>query len=117
MKDDMIFGPLLDLIFVIKSQNSGSEHEKGLSWVVNAPNIHGLDSNHIIENFADKYITCDNDELTPNLHEAQRYHHKKTCRNKNPVIHHFNLPWPLWKKHKFLNQYHFKIYPCWKKPV
>jgi hypothetical protein len=137
MKDDMIFGPsdqsqiiepspcgralfyisrltmsCSDFFFVIKFQNHGSEHDQGLLWVANAPNPHGLDSNQIIEFFVDKYITCDNDELTPNFHEAQRHHHKKNCRKKNQVICHFNLPWPLWKKHKFLNQYNFKIYPC-----
>jgi len=81
MKDDF-FGPLLDFFFVIKFQNHGSERDQGLLWVANAPNLHGLDSNKIMEFFADKYITCDNDKLTPNFHEAQRHHHTKTCRKK-----------------------------------
>jgi hypothetical protein len=111
------FWTFIGFFLCYKFQNRGSEHDQGLLWVANAPNLHGLDSNQIIDFFADKYITCDSDELTPNLHEAQRHHHKKIVEKKNQVICHFNLPWPLWKKHKFLNQYHFKIYPCWKKPV
>jgi len=54
MKDDMIWGTLLDFFFVIKFQNHGGEHDQGLLWVANAP--------------------------TP--HEAQRHRHKRTCRKK-----------------------------------
>jgi hypothetical protein len=98
MKDDMIFGPLLDVFFVIKFQNHGSEHDQGLLWVANAPNLHGLDCNKIIEIFVDKYITCDSDYLTTNLHEAQRHHHKKTCRKKNQVYSSFQSSMALMEK-------------------
>jgi hypothetical protein len=43
MKDDMIFGPLLDYFFTTKFQDCGSEYNHGLSWVANAP-TYGLDS-------------------------------------------------------------------------
>jgi len=85
----------LDLYWIFsvtEFQNRGSEYDHGLLWVANAP-TYGLDFNKIIENFVDKYITCDNEKLTPNFCEAQQYHHKKTCRKKNQVICHFNFPW------------------------
>jgi hypothetical protein len=85
MKEDTIFGPLLDFFFVIIFQNHGSKHDHGLLWVVNA-STYVFDFNKIIENFVDKYIICDSDKLTPKLCEFQRYHHKKTCRKKNQVI-------------------------------
>jgi hypothetical protein len=85
MKDDMIFGPLLDFFFVTEFQNRGSEYNHGLLWVANAP-TYGLDSNKKIENFVDKYIPCDSGKLTPNFYEAQRHHHKKTCRKKNKLF-------------------------------
>jgi hypothetical protein len=48
MKDNTIFGPFLDFVFVIKFQNRGSERDQRLLWVANAPNLHGLDSNQMI---------------------------------------------------------------------
>jgi hypothetical protein len=85
MKYNFIFGHLLDFFFVIKFQSCGNQCDHGLSWVANA-SIYGLDSNNAIENFIDKYILCDNNKLTSNLHEAQTHHHKKTCRKKNQTI-------------------------------
>jgi hypothetical protein len=58
IKNDTIFGPLLDCFFVTKFWNCGSGHNNGLLWVANAP-TYGLEFNKIIENFVDKYITCD----------------------------------------------------------
>jgi hypothetical protein len=46
----------------------------------------------------DKYISCDNNKLAPNLHEAQTHCHKKTCKKKNQVICRFNFPWPPMEK-------------------
>jgi len=85
MKDNSIFGHLLDFFFVIEFQSRGSQHDHGLLWVTNAP-IYGLDSNNAIENFVDKYTSCDNNKLTPNLCEAKTHCHKKTCRKQNQVI-------------------------------
>ncbi len=101
MKDDMIFGPLLDFIFVIEFQNRVSDYDHGLLWVANAP-TYGLDSNKIIENFVHKYITCDTEKLTPNFCEVQRYHHKKTCRKKNQAICHFHFPWSRMEETKII---------------
>jgi hypothetical protein len=54
-------------------------------WVANAP-IYGFGSNNAIENFVDKYISCDNNNKAPNLREVQTHCHKKTCRKKNQAI-------------------------------
>jgi len=52
----------LDLCWIVsllqKFENCGSGHNNGLIWVANAP-TYGLEFNKIIENFVDKYITCD----------------------------------------------------------
>ncbi len=55
IKDNLIFGHLLNFFFVTKFQNYESQHNHGLLWVANAP-IYGLDSNYAIENFVDMYI-------------------------------------------------------------
>jgi hypothetical protein len=47
MKDDIIFGPSLELLFVTKFQNHGNEHDHGLLWVANAPK-YGLNFNQVI---------------------------------------------------------------------
>ncbi len=104
MKDNSIFGHLLDFFFVTKFQSHGSQHDHGLLWVANAP-IYGLDSNNVIENFVDKYISCDNNELAPNLGEAQTYHHKKTYGKKNQTICQFNFPWPTMEKTQILEPF------------
>ncbi len=93
MKEDTIFGPLLDFFFVIIFQNHGSKHDHGLLWVVNA-STYVFDFNKIIENFVDKYIICDSDKLTPNLCEFQRYHHKKLVGKKIKLFVFLNFPWP-----------------------
>jgi hypothetical protein len=102
MKDNSIFEHLLDFFFVTEFQSHGNQCDHGLLWVANAP-IYGLDSNNAIENFEDKYISCDNNKLAPNLHEAQKHCHKKTCRKKNRVICYLISHGLLWKKHNFLN--------------
>jgi hypothetical protein len=58
IKDDTIFGPLLDCFFVTKFQNCGSGHNNGLLWVANAPTC-GLEFNKVIEILVDKCITHD----------------------------------------------------------
>jgi hypothetical protein len=85
MKDNSIFGHLLKKIFVTKFQSCGSEHDYGLLSIANAL-IYRLDSNNAIENFVDKYISCDNNKLAPDLREVQTHCHKKTYRKKNQAI-------------------------------
>jgi hypothetical protein len=77
-----------------------------------------LDSNKIIENFVDKYITCDSENLTPNFCEAQRYHHTKTCRKKNQAICCFNFPWsPMEETHIIEPILLGNLSPLEKKPI
>jgi hypothetical protein len=97
IKDNLIFGHLLNFFFVTKFQSHESQHDHEFLWVANAP-IYGLDSNNAIESFADKYISYDNNKLTPNFCEIQTHHHKKTCRKKNQAICQFNFPWPPMEK-------------------
>jgi hypothetical protein len=60
--DEIFFGKVLDYYFVIEFQNRGSEHEHGLLWIEDTP-IYGKNSNSEIENFLNKYITCNTDHL------------------------------------------------------
>jgi hypothetical protein len=76
-----------------------------------------LDSNKIIENFVDKYITCDSDKLTPNFNEAQQHYHKKTCRKKNQTICHFNFQWLPMEETQIIQPICLKMYPLWKKSI
>jgi hypothetical protein len=104
MKNNSIFGLLFYFFFVREFQSHGSQHNHGLLWVANTP-IYGLDSNNAIENFVDKYISCDNNKLPLNLREVQTHCHKKTCRKKNQVICRFNLSWAPMEKNKILKPF------------
>jgi len=53
----------------------------------------------------DKYISCDNNKLAPNLHEAQTHHHKKICRKKNQAICQLNFPWLPMEKTQILEPF------------
>ncbi len=64
-----------------------------------------FNSNNAIENFVNKYMSCDNNKLAPNLCEAQTHHHKKTCRKKNECICQFNFPWPPMEKTQILEPF------------
>jgi hypothetical protein len=103
MKNNSVFGHLLDFFFLIEFQSHGSQHDHGLLWVANAP-IYGLDSNNAIENFVDKYISCDNNKLALNLRETQTHRHKKTCK-KSQAICQFNFPWPPMEKTQILEPF------------
>jgi hypothetical protein len=81
MKDNSILGHLLDLFFVTKFLSCGSKHDHGLLWVANAP-IYGLDSNNAIENFVDKYISCDNNKIEPIFTKFKHIITKKLVRKK-----------------------------------
>ncbi len=53
----------------------------------------------------DKYISCDNNKLTPNLCEAQTHCHKKTCRKKNQFNYQFNFRWLPMEKTQILEPF------------
>jgi len=82
MKDNSIFGHLLDFFIVTQFQSCESQYNHGFLWIANAP-TYSLDSNNVIENFVDKYISCDNHKLAPIFSEVETHRHKKTHRKKN----------------------------------
>jgi hypothetical protein len=85
MKDNTTLGSLLDFFFVRIFQNRKCEHDHGILWVVNAP-TYGFNSNNIIENFVNKYMTYDIDGQAPNLYEAQTHCHKNICKKKSSYL-------------------------------
>ncbi len=83
--------------FVIKFQNKGNEHDHGLLLIKNGP-TYGVDSNEIIEQFVDKYVTSNNSLFPSHLKYSQMHKHRQTCRKKNQVVCQFHYPLPpmLW---------------------
>jgi exonuclease III len=94
--DATLFGKVVDFYFVTEFQNRGSEHEHGLLWVEDAP-IYGRDNNSEIENFLDKYITCDTDHLDPALAKFHRHHHTRSCKKRRNSHCRYNFPMPPMK--------------------
>jgi hypothetical protein len=43
-------------------------------------NYYGADNNSDIEQFVDKYITCNTDHLDPELAKVHRHYHTRSCR-------------------------------------
>jgi hypothetical protein len=62
--DETFFGKILDYFFVTKFQNRGNEHDHALLWIEGSL-VYGADNNSQIEQFVDKYITCNIDHLDP----------------------------------------------------
>jgi len=94
MKNNSIFG---HFFIVTNFKGCESQYDHGFLWVANAP-TYNLDLNNVIENFVDKYISCDNHKLVPNLSDVQTHCHKKIHRTKNKTICQFNFPWPTMEK-------------------
>jgi hypothetical protein len=75
----MFFGKISDYVFVTEFQNRGSEHDHALLWIEGAP-IYGADNNSQIEQFVDKYITCNTYHLDLELAKVHRHYHTKSCK-------------------------------------
>ena len=101
MSRQNIFGKILDYYFVTEFQNRGSEHDHGLLWIQDAP-IYGKNNNLEIENFVDRYITCDMDFLDPNLSKFHEHHHTKSCKKRKNFHGRYNFPMPLMKRTRVL---------------
>jgi hypothetical protein len=88
---------LMIFYFVIEFQNRRNEHDHGLLFIKNGP-TYGVDSNEIIEQFVDKYVTSNNSLFPSHLKYSQMHKHKQTCRKKNQVVCQFHYPLPpmLW---------------------
>jgi exonuclease III len=95
--DETFFGKVVDYYFVTEFQNRGSEHEHGLLWIEDAP-IYGRDNNSEIENFLDKYITCDTDHLDPALAKFHRHYHTRSCKKRRNSHCRYNFPMPPMKR-------------------
>jgi hypothetical protein len=77
--DETFFGKISDYFFVTEFQNRGNEHDHALLWIEGAP-VYGADNNSQIEQFVDKYITCNTDHLDPELAKVHRHYHTRSCR-------------------------------------
>ncbi len=86
-----IFGQVYDLFSATKFQNHGNEHDHGLLWIENAP-IYGSNTNEKMENFVDKYISCDVSLLPITLQNAQKHQHIRACKKTNHVVYRFHYP-------------------------
>jgi hypothetical protein len=77
--DEMFFGKISYYFFVTEFQNRGNEHDHALLWIKGAP-VYGADNNSEIEQFVEKYITCNTDHLDPELAKVHRHYHTRSCR-------------------------------------
>ena len=93
LKNQKIFGTVLDYFYVTKFQNWGNEHVHFMLWIKHAP-IYGHCLNIVIENFIDKYISSDTALLDANLSKMQTHHHNRTCKKYKMSSCWFNFPLP-----------------------
>ena len=70
-----------DYFFVTEFQNRGNEHDHALLWIEGAL-VYEVDNNSQIEQFVDKYITCNTDHLDPELDKFHRHYHTRSCRKR-----------------------------------
>jgi hypothetical protein len=89
--DETFFGKISDYFFVTEFQNRGNEHDHTLLWIEGAP-IYGVDNNSDIEQFVDKYITCNTDHLDPKLAKVHRHYHTRSCRKRKNSHCRYNFP-------------------------
>jgi hypothetical protein len=54
----IFLGTYIYIYFVIKFQNHGSEHDRGLYWIKNAL-MYGMHTNEKIKRFVNMHISCD----------------------------------------------------------
>jgi hypothetical protein len=77
--DETFFGKISDYFFVSEFQNRGNEHDHALLCIEGAP-VYGAENNLEIEQFVEKYITCNTYHLDPELAKVHRYYHTRSCR-------------------------------------
>ena len=78
---------LIDYFIRVEFQHRGSPHVHCLLWLDNGPKIDNLGNFEEIEEFIDKYITCDSevDQIKDNI-KLQQHKHTKSCRKKRNKI-------------------------------
>jgi hypothetical protein len=69
---------------VTEFHNKGSEHDHALLWIEGAL-VYGNDNNSQIEQFVDKYITCNTDHLDRELAKFHRHYHTKSCKKTKNI--------------------------------
>ena len=71
--DEAFFRKMSDYFFVTEFQNRGSKHDHALFWIEGAL-VYGADNNSKIEQFVDKYITCNTNHMDPELAKFHRHY-------------------------------------------
>ena len=74
-----------------------------LLWIKDAP-IYGSSKNNKIENFVDKYISCDSSFLDQTLSKIQTHHHTRTCKKHKNSTCYFGFPLPPMKRTTILER-------------
>jgi hypothetical protein len=64
-----------------------------LLWIEGAP-VYGADNNSKIEQFVDKYITCNTDHLDPELAKVHIHYHTRRCRKRKNSHRKYNFSVP-----------------------
>ena len=82
--DEMFFGKISNYFFVTEFQNRGNEQDHTLLWIEGAL-VYGADNNSEIEQFVDKYITCNIDHLDPELAKVHRHYHTRSCKKMKKI--------------------------------
>jgi hypothetical protein len=77
--DETVFEKITDYFFVTEFQNRGNEHDHALLWIEGAP-VYGADKKLEIEQFVEKYITCNTNHLDPELAKVHRHYYTRSCR-------------------------------------
>jgi hypothetical protein len=88
--DEMFFGKISDYFFVNEFRDGGNEHDQKLLWIEGAP-VYGYNNNSEIEQFVDKYITCNTNHLDPELAKVHKYYHARSCRKRKKLALHIQL--------------------------
>ena len=101
LHDNKYYGDIQDFFFVTEFQNRRSEHDHALLWVKDAP-IYGKNADQEIEDFIDKYLTCDSTSIADSLRTLHHHHHTKSCRKRKKLHCRFNFPQPPMKKTRIL---------------
>lgn len=86
-------GGLVDFFLRDEFQKRGSPHSHGLGWVKDAP-IYGLDPDHTVVAFIDKYVSAQKHMLPEDKIFLQEHRHSKYCQKVRGCACRFGFPKP-----------------------